>query len=229
MLIPERSVPLVAVLDAMVPRRPIEAPGALPDQLIHLAKVADLPHARNLVVPEGTEIYSGPQGGCVLVTLADGSVVGAPRSPGPQARRGPGGRPCRPPAHIGGRPGRSPLAAAVTRSDQGGGAGMDVTGARWHKSTRSGTNGGSCVEVADNLPGVVPARDTKGRDGGTLRFDPGSWQAFVEFVRRHRVLGGRTSAPARSARRRRPATRTGRGSRTRPSSRAPSGRCPRRR
>ena len=29
---------------------------------------------------------------------------------------------------------------------------MDMTGARWRKSTKSGGNGGDCVEVADNLP-----------------------------------------------------------------------------
>ncbi|MFF5056045.1 DUF397 domain-containing protein [Micromonospora sp. NPDC000663] len=56
---------------------------------------------------------------------------------------------------------------------------MDVTGARWRKSTKSGSNGGDCVEVADNLPGVVLVRDTKNRDGGTLAFAPASWRAFV--------------------------------------------------
>ncbi|RKN42163.1 DUF397 domain-containing protein [Micromonospora endolithica] len=58
-----------------------------------------------------------------------------------------------------------------------------MTGARWHKSTRSGTNGGSCVEVADNLTGVVLVRDTKDRDGGTLQFNPNVWQAFVNFAK----------------------------------------------
>ncbi|GAB3971900.1 DUF397 domain-containing protein [Plantactinospora veratri] len=62
---------------------------------------------------------------------------------------------------------------------------MDVTGAQWRKSTRSGNNGGSCVEVADNLPGVVLVRDTKDRDGGTLTFGPTAWRAFVsELARR---------------------------------------------
>jgi hypothetical protein len=56
---------------------------------------------------------------------------------------------------------------------------MDLTGARWRKSTRSSTNGGDCVEVADNLPDVVLVRDTKDRDGGTLTFGPTAWRAFV--------------------------------------------------
>ncbi|MFY1620636.1 DUF397 domain-containing protein [Micromonospora sp. WMMD736] len=47
-----------------------------------------------------------------------------------------------------------------------------MIGARWRKSTRSGNNGGDCVEVADNRPGVVLVRDTKDRDGGTLAFGP---------------------------------------------------------
>lgn len=59
---------------------------------------------------------------------------------------------------------------------------MDLIDARWRKSTRSGTSGGNCVEVADNLPGIVLVRDTKNRDGGTLTFDPAAWRAFVGFV-----------------------------------------------
>lgn len=59
---------------------------------------------------------------------------------------------------------------------------MDMTGAQWRKSTKSGNNGGSCVEVADNLAGVVLVRDTKDRDGGTLTFGPAAWRAFVGQV-----------------------------------------------
>ncbi|KXK61421.1 DUF397 domain-containing protein [Micromonospora rosaria] len=60
---------------------------------------------------------------------------------------------------------------------------MDLMAPRWRKSTKSGGNGGSCVEVADNLPGVVLVRDTKDRDGGTLHFAPAAWQAFVTLAR----------------------------------------------
>jgi hypothetical protein len=59
----------------------------------------------------------------------------------------------------------------------------DLTGAIWHKSSRSGGNGGDCVEVAGNLPGIVAVRDTKDRDGGTLVFARAGWRAFVEGVR----------------------------------------------
>ena len=59
---------------------------------------------------------------------------------------------------------------------------MDMTDARWRTSTRSGTNGGACVEVADNLPGRVHVRDTKDRTGGTLTFTPAAWRTFLDTV-----------------------------------------------
>ncbi|MGC1215768.1 MAG: DUF397 domain-containing protein [Micromonospora sp.] len=62
----------------------------------------------------------------------------------------------------------------------------DLTGARWRTSTRSSSNGGDCVEVADNLPGVVLVRDSKDRTGGTLTFAPGAWRAFVGQLTDHR-------------------------------------------
>ncbi|MFE9691726.1 DUF397 domain-containing protein [Micromonospora sp. NPDC005806] len=55
----------------------------------------------------------------------------------------------------------------------------DLTDAHWRTSTRSSSNGGNCVEVADNLPGIVLVRDSKHRAGGTLTFTPAAWQAFV--------------------------------------------------
>ncbi|MEU7750255.1 DUF397 domain-containing protein [Micromonospora sp. NPDC049171] len=58
-----------------------------------------------------------------------------------------------------------------------------MTGAQWRKSTKSGSNGGDCVEVADNLPGVVLVRDTKNRDGGTLNFSAQTWRSFVQFAK----------------------------------------------
>lgn len=61
---------------------------------------------------------------------------------------------------------------------------MDLTEARWRTSTRSGSNGGSCVEVADNLAGVVAVRDSKDRTGPTLTFAPPAWRAFVAFAKR---------------------------------------------
>lgn len=60
---------------------------------------------------------------------------------------------------------------------------VDLTGAVWHKSTRSGGNGGDCVEVAVNLPDVVAVRDTKDRAGAALFFTHTEWRAFLAGVR----------------------------------------------
>ncbi|RKN44427.1 DUF397 domain-containing protein [Micromonospora endolithica] len=59
---------------------------------------------------------------------------------------------------------------------------MDLTHAAWRKSTRSNQNGGACVEVADNLPGVVAVRDSKDPTGPALTFTPAGWRAFVAAV-----------------------------------------------
>ncbi|GGM64447.1 hypothetical protein GCM10011608_57290 [Micromonospora sonchi] len=56
----------------------------------------------------------------------------------------------------------------------------ELAGARWRKSSRSSGNGGACVEVAGNLPGVVGVRDSKDRGGPVLAFTPAAWRAFVD-------------------------------------------------
>jgi hypothetical protein len=59
---------------------------------------------------------------------------------------------------------------------------MDLTNARWHKSSISSGNGGDCVEVASNLPDVVALRDSK--DPGTaLLFDQQEWLTFINAVK----------------------------------------------
>ncbi|MFG2054731.1 DUF397 domain-containing protein [Micromonospora sp. NPDC048930] len=61
---------------------------------------------------------------------------------------------------------------------------MDLSNAQWRKSSRSGASGGNCVEVADNLPGVVAVRDSKDPAGPVLAFPPAAWRSFVGFARR---------------------------------------------
>ena len=56
---------------------------------------------------------------------------------------------------------------------------MDLNHADWRKSSYSGTNGGNCVEVARNLPGVVTVRDSKESGGPALVFTPADWEAFT--------------------------------------------------
>ncbi|MFJ8578415.1 DUF397 domain-containing protein [Micromonospora sp. NPDC093277] len=54
----------------------------------------------------------------------------------------------------------------------------DLSGATWHKSTRSGANG-NCVEVAQ-LTHAVALRDSKDTAGPALMFAPEEWAAFIE-------------------------------------------------
>ncbi|QLQ36071.1 DUF397 domain-containing protein [Micromonospora robiginosa] len=63
---------------------------------------------------------------------------------------------------------------------------MGMTGARWRKSTKSGNNGGDCVEVADNLTSVVGVRDSKDPRGPVLVFGAPAWRAFVAHLARRR-------------------------------------------
>ncbi|AVT29504.1 DUF397 domain-containing protein [Plantactinospora sp. BC1] len=65
---------------------------------------------------------------------------------------------------------------------------VDLTGARWRKSARSGSNGGECVEVADNLAGVVAVRDSKDQAGPALTFPAYAWSAFVAGVKAATIL-----------------------------------------
>lgn len=60
---------------------------------------------------------------------------------------------------------------------------VDLTRAEWRKSSFSNANGGACVEVARNLPGVVAVRDSKDPDGPKLVFEPGQWAVFTSRVR----------------------------------------------
>ncbi|MFI2242406.1 DUF397 domain-containing protein [Streptomyces chrestomyceticus] len=56
----------------------------------------------------------------------------------------------------------------------------DLTGARYQKSTYSSQQGGSCVEVARNLPGIVPVRDSKDPEGPSVVFSPAAWTTFLK-------------------------------------------------
>jgi hypothetical protein len=60
----------------------------------------------------------------------------------------------------------------------------DLSRAVWQKSTYSGSNGGQCVEVARNVPGLVAVRDSKDPDGPGLVVTPAQWRAFLTSARR---------------------------------------------
>jgi hypothetical protein len=59
----------------------------------------------------------------------------------------------------------------------------DLTRAAWRKASYSGDNGGNCVEVARNLPGVVAVRDSKDPAGPALVFSLDEWAAFTAAIK----------------------------------------------
>jgi uncharacterized protein DUF397 len=60
---------------------------------------------------------------------------------------------------------------------------MDLSRLVWRKATRSTSNGGNCVEVARNLPGIVAVRDSKDPHGPVLTVRADEWAAFVARLR----------------------------------------------
>lgn len=59
---------------------------------------------------------------------------------------------------------------------------MDLNGTIWSKSSRSGNNGGDCVEVA-NLDRVIGVRDSKNPDGPNLGLARADWYKLMIDVR----------------------------------------------
>lgn len=57
----------------------------------------------------------------------------------------------------------------------------------WKTSTWSGPNGGDCVEVNLQVPGVVGLRDSKCPGGGVLSFGTREWRVFLAAVRNGRL------------------------------------------
>ena len=56
----------------------------------------------------------------------------------------------------------------------------------WRKSSRSGNNGGQCIEVAAS--GRVLVRDTKDRAGALLAFEPNAWREFTARIKTDKPL-----------------------------------------
>jgi Domain of unknown function (DUF397) len=59
----------------------------------------------------------------------------------------------------------------------------------WRKSSHSGNGGGSCVEVAFNVPRLVAVRNSKDPAGPVLTLAPGMWRDFIADMKagRHRL------------------------------------------
>ncbi|WP_329084152.1 MULTISPECIES: DUF397 domain-containing protein [unclassified Streptosporangium] len=72
---------------------------------------------------------------------------------------------------------------------------MDLSNAKWQKSSFTGSNGGNCVEVAElrnttdgpthkaDHPDLIAVRDSKDPEGPKLFFTPAEWDAFVNGVK----------------------------------------------
>lgn len=59
----------------------------------------------------------------------------------------------------------------------------DFAGARWRKSSRSGSgDNNACVEVAA-VGATVGVRDSKNRGGSHLMFDGSAWRALTDALR----------------------------------------------
>ncbi|GAA2615695.1 DUF397 domain-containing protein [Streptomyces tubercidicus] len=64
----------------------------------------------------------------------------------------------------------------------------DLSTATWRKSSYTNGSGGDCVEVADNLPGIIPVRDSKAPGGPAIIFPTAAWSSFVTAVKGTAVL-----------------------------------------
>jgi hypothetical protein len=59
----------------------------------------------------------------------------------------------------------------------------DLSRGAWFKSSYSNGQGGSCVEVCTNLPGIVGIRDTK-NPGPEMAVSDQAFTALVEGIKR---------------------------------------------
>ncbi|UIX35045.1 DUF397 domain-containing protein [Streptomyces sp. GQFP] len=54
----------------------------------------------------------------------------------------------------------------------------DLAIAAWRISSYSGGQG-DCVQIADNIPHLIPIRDSKRPTGPAIGFSRNAWQTFV--------------------------------------------------
>ncbi|GHF82776.1 hypothetical protein GCM10018790_70630 [Kitasatospora xanthocidica] len=59
---------------------------------------------------------------------------------------------------------------------------VDLASAAWFRSSYS-NNGGDCIEVTADFPGLAPVRDSKDPQGPALLFPSAAWESFVAAVR----------------------------------------------
>ena len=66
---------------------------------------------------------------------------------------------------------------------------LDRSRAVWRTSSYT-NNGGACVEVAGNLPGIVAVRDSKDRSGPVLVLTPAQWRELIAGIRAGELSAG---------------------------------------
>ncbi|KUO11884.1 DUF397 domain-containing protein [Streptomyces sp. DSM 15324] len=59
---------------------------------------------------------------------------------------------------------------------------IDLSDAHWLRSSYSNESGGNCVEVAVNIPHLVPIRDSKTPHGPVLLLTPTAWAPFLAAI-----------------------------------------------
>jgi hypothetical protein len=74
------------------------------------------------------------------------------------------------------------LAKELSVEKEAKGLKVNLDGAEWRKSNRSGRHSDNCVEVAF-VDGAIAVRDSKHPDGPVLLFTQAEWDAFVGGAR----------------------------------------------
>lgn len=64
-----------------------------------------------------------------------------------------------------------------------------MSAARWRTSSYTNSEGGTCVEVADGVIGVVPVRDTKARWRPAVIVTAAAWVPFVRALKAGELSG----------------------------------------
>ncbi|MEX3107230.1 MULTISPECIES: DUF397 domain-containing protein [unclassified Streptomyces] len=59
----------------------------------------------------------------------------------------------------------------------------ELSTARWRRSSYSNTNGGNCVEITEDFPGIVPIRDSKDPGGPMLTVPTPVWDTFISSLK----------------------------------------------
>ncbi|GGQ91314.1 helix-turn-helix domain-containing protein [Kitasatospora griseola] len=183
---------LVVILDEAVLHRAVGGPVVMADQLRHLLRLAQRPNIVLQVAPYGIgerapfgasftllRLPEGPEWQ-YAESLSRGAFSNNPRQVGERSRAYDRLR-----AEVLSAPESSRLILRIMEGLLNMSPKVDLSAARWFKSSYSGSDGGQCIEAAYDFvdAGVVPVRDSKDPGGPVLGFSTDTWQAFVSAVK----------------------------------------------